>query len=289
VSRRDRALRACVLLAVLALLPARGPRAQSKGRDPIAPSRAFPVTYERPADPRLVPYLDAMVERQVLERISHALAFIRLPRPLRLVASQCDESNAWYDGSTRSVTFCYEYVRDLVEDARRMPPGTLAPVDAAAGAFVFLFLHEIGHALFDLLRVPVLGREEDAADQVAAFVLLRAGPDLTRRTLLAAAWMFRASADSLLPDESDYASDEEEYAGAVGDGRLPPERAEGCAEEYAQVEYAVRKTMAGGVDRKAFARLEAERARAHPAPDRGRRRPDPGEVPIHPGGPRAQP
>jgi len=27
-----------------------------------------------------------------------------------------------------------------------------------------LFLHELGHAVFDLLKIPVLGREEDAAD-----------------------------------------------------------------------------------------------------------------------------
>ncbi len=36
-----------------------------------------------------------------------------------------------------------------------------------AGPLLDTILHEVAHAMFDMLRVPVLGREEEAADQVA--------------------------------------------------------------------------------------------------------------------------
>ena len=43
-----------------------------------------------------------------------------------------------------------------------------------------MLLHEAGHAVSNLLRLPVLGREEDTADQIAAFIMLQFGPDIAR-------------------------------------------------------------------------------------------------------------
>src|SRR5439155_721153 len=82
----------------------------------------------------------------------------------------------------------------------RRRPNRTAPV----GAVVFVLLHEISHALFDRLRVPILGREEDAADQLAAFMLLRAGEGVARRVLVGAAWMYLHDAAGRMPDETDF-------------------------------------------------------------------------------------
>ena len=43
-----------------------------------------------------------------------------------------------------------------------------------------MLLHEGGHAISNLLRLPVLGREEDTADQIAAFVMLQFGREVAR-------------------------------------------------------------------------------------------------------------
>ena len=51
------------------------------------------------------------------------------------------------------------------------------------GPAIEAFLHEIGHALFNLLRVAILGREEDAADQVAAYLMLHLDKDIARQTV----------------------------------------------------------------------------------------------------------
>ena len=42
--------------------------------------------------------------------------------------------------------------------------------DAIVGGFVSTLLHETGHAIFHLLDIPIFGREEDAADAIAAYV-----------------------------------------------------------------------------------------------------------------------
>ena len=51
-----------------------------------------------------------------------------------------------------------------------------------------MFLHETGHAVFNMLQIPVLGREEDAADQFAAYLMLRLGKDEARRMILGSAY-----------------------------------------------------------------------------------------------------
>ena len=43
------------------------------------------------------------------------------------------------------------------------------------GALEFITLHEMGHALVDQLELPVLGRNEDAADLLAAYVSVKTG------------------------------------------------------------------------------------------------------------------
>ena len=37
---------------------------------------------------------------------------------------------------------------------------------------MFWTLHETGHAAFDIFQVPLFGREEDAADLFAAYIML---------------------------------------------------------------------------------------------------------------------
>jgi hypothetical protein len=41
------------------------------------------------------------------------------------------------------------------------------------GQLTFVVLHELGHALIDRHRIPFSGREEDTADQFAAYVIMK--------------------------------------------------------------------------------------------------------------------
>ncbi len=62
------------------------------------------------------------------------------------------------------------------------------------------FCTKAAHALFDLLRVPILGREEDAADQVSAFIMLQLGKEEARRLILGTAYAYKVEFEqSIVP------------------------------------------------------------------------------------------
>ena len=60
-------------------------------------------------------------------------------------------------------------------------------VEFVMGNMLFVLLHELGHATVQELRIPVLGREEDAADDFAILRLLKARSEMPHRVLVEAA------------------------------------------------------------------------------------------------------
>ena len=61
------------------------------------------------------------------------------------------------------------------------------------GAFVQQVLHEVAIATFDILEIPVWGRERDAADKLAGFIMMQFGRDVAHKVLVGAAWFFEVS------------------------------------------------------------------------------------------------
>ena len=95
-------------------------------------------------------------ERQVLEKFKEFLSPLRLPRALRLKLQGCDGvSNAWYGDD--AITVCYEYIDDILRNApEEKTPAGVTRADAIVGPTLEVFLHEVGHAVFDYLDVPIL-------------------------------------------------------------------------------------------------------------------------------------
>ena len=60
-------------------------------------------------------------------------------------------------------------------------------VEFVVGNTLFVLLHEMGHVLIAEMKLPVLGREEDAADTFAALAMLKVGTSFSQRVLAAAA------------------------------------------------------------------------------------------------------
>ena len=73
-------------------------------------------------------------------------------------------------------------------------PAGVTPIDAVEGPLFDSCLHEVSHALFDMLQVAVLGREEDAADQVSSFIILELGKEEARRLIGGVAYAFKTEA-----------------------------------------------------------------------------------------------
>jgi Putative metallopeptidase len=156
------------------------------------------VEYVLPKNSAHQPIYERLKQARALERIQTLLRPLRLPRPLLLKVSGCDgESNAWYDEGF--VTVCYEYLADILKNApENTLPSGITRQDAILGPFVDVFLHESGHAAFDLLKVPVLGGEEDAADFFSAYIMLQLGKEEARRIILGSAYQYKV--DVLNPD-----------------------------------------------------------------------------------------
>jgi len=68
-----------------------------------------------------------------------------------------------------------------------------------------------------------------------------------------------------------YGSDPEFFGDVVKKGRLPQERAEGCEEEWGQVNYAVKALLMGHVDAEAAARIRARYQKRWGEPVKGAR------------------
>ena len=213
------------------------------------------VTPENPSHQYIYTHLK---QRGALEKLQKILSPLRLPRTLQILLNDCDgDPDAFYDYDDTAITICYEYIEDLWE---KMPsettPSGIAPADTIVGPVFEASLHEVGHALFDMLDLPVLGREEDAADQVAAYILLQFGDAEARRLIDGTVHAYGSEARQADPCRSlkDYAnehgtpaqrafnlmciaygSNEKLYGYLVSKGYLPEKRAEFCVEEYEQV------------------------------------------------------
>ena len=239
------------------------------------------VVYAEPKEAQDAPLAQAMRQKQILEKAAEVVKTVRLPRTLTLKAESCGEPNAWYDPDTDIVTFCYELVREMVQRAGSADRMGLTQEQAVIGPFAFIVFHETAHAVFALLKVPILGREEDAADQVAAYTSLRLGDDFAEKMLRAAAFMYDQDARSRKVGEDDFAdvhgldrqryynvlciawgADPKRFAFAKELGKLPEDRAEGCADEYAQVKYAVAALIRKNVDQAEVARVKAKASRS---------------------------
>jgi hypothetical protein len=218
------------------------------------------IQYELPKNAEHQPIYDRLKQAHALELIARLLSPIRLPRPLLLKVSGCDGvSNAWYYEGV--VTVCYEYLaEDILQKLpeQRLPSG-VTPEDALLGPLLDVFLHETGHAVFDLLKVPVYGREEDAADRFSTYMLLQLPKEDAHRLILGSAYQYRSDVQKpqvSLPTTKfsnehgvpaqrfydllciAYGSDQKVFADVVDKGFLPKERAEGCDSEYEQAAYA---------------------------------------------------
>jgi hypothetical protein len=83
-----------------------------------------------------------------------------------------------YDPSTKTMTLSYGFVNFTAGVLKKNFP-ELRTADEEFGKQLaavdgFILVHEFGHAFVDAFELPVLGREEDAADAVATVFLTRA-------------------------------------------------------------------------------------------------------------------
>jgi Putative metallopeptidase len=259
------------IAAALALATADAVAARQAGIAPTPKPNSIDISYGKPESPNNQQIHQLLKERQALEKLRELLAPLRLPHRLLLQTRDCDGvSNAW--SNEESVTVCYEYLDEIWKNApEQTTPAGVAPIDALIGPFLDVFLHEAGHAVFAILKVPLFGREEDAADQFSTYILLRFEKDEARRLILGSAYQYKGDLSSptvtvtqqKFADEhgtpaqrffnllcTAYGADPKLFADVVQKGFLPEDRAVGCEREYAQVSHAFDALIGPHIDRR---------------------------------------
>jgi hypothetical protein len=231
-------------------------------------SNQVSVNYVPPKNPAHQQVYELLKERQSLEKFQELLSPFRLPWTLNISLTECDgEADAMYSDDT--ITICYEYIEDLRKymPAKTTPAG-IEPIDTLVGPFVDTVLHEFAHALFDYLDIPILGREEDAADQVSAYIYLNFGKDEARRLIMGTVYAYMLEVqDTDAPSMEEFAdehstseqrafnllciaygADPELFKGVPALGGLPQERVDICEEEYELISFAYQTLIGPHID-----------------------------------------
>jgi hypothetical protein len=226
------------------------------------------IEYLPPDNPHYRDIYELVKSRKALEKIQEIFSPVRLPMDLTVKTVDCGFPNAWYQRPT--LTICYEYLAEIraIAPLQTTPDG-LTRDDAIVGQFFYVVAHEMGHALFDQLDVPIFGRPEDAADGFATYMMLALGKKDARRLITGAAYSYRdylQSAKVTVPltafadDHSApmqryynllclaYGADERTFADFVNAELLPRQRSRGCKIEYAELDFAFQKSIRPHLD-----------------------------------------
>ena len=100
---------------------------------------------------------------------------ISLPRPVEITSGACQVQNAFFvpraANNVDTIVLCTELLALMAGEIRGLKLDENQAGIAFLSETLFVLLHEMGHSLISVLELPLLGQEEDAADQFAAYVM----------------------------------------------------------------------------------------------------------------------
>jgi hypothetical protein len=145
----------CLASQQVLLSPACKSATSSAAAQDVRPQRVKIEVYP-PKTPDLQEAYDVLTRSRWMDEAREFFGIFKLPQDITIFVRSCGMSNAWYVQGT--LTVCYEYLDDIIKS---IPPGDtpdgITPRDAARGQFVYTLTHEMGHALFDILDIPIWG------------------------------------------------------------------------------------------------------------------------------------
>jgi hypothetical protein len=190
--------------------------------------------------------------------VSALNAQLILPRPVSVRLIECGESNAYYDPEAVEIQMCLELMEDMASVLEGQFEDRAMEADALTGAWLGTLLHEVGHALVDVLDLPITGREEDVVDQLSAWMLISGGD--ADAVLGFAATYYTEQVEAEVADFAGvhalneqryynllcwaYGSDPESAAELTESWELPMQRAELCEQEFRQMDRAWSRLLA---------------------------------------------
>jgi hypothetical protein len=188
-----------------------------------------------------------------LRRWTAGLAFMALSGGLLWAGPPADDPDcaARLEAAVDAIA-THPRVKDVPRDKLK------ATTEFTVGNMLFVLLHEAGHGLISDLGLPVLGREEDAADQFATVTILEMKTEFTHRTLVnsAKSWLISDRRARDKGEVSTYydnhgldlqrayniiclmvGSDNEQFEDLANEVNLPDDRQETCVFDYSNAQW----------------------------------------------------
>ena len=281
------AMRVAVLLLASVAAAGAAPSGQS-GTDSSAIVSTAPPTknplvaieYVEPKSAQLREVYQRLEKLQVLQMLQEFLAPLKLPQKLVVKTDECNALQLAYK-SGQPVTICYELIRAIEVNAPganavRVGSYVMTKESIVAGGIISVLLNQVAYAVFDMFKIPVWGRQEDAADYVAALVMLEFPKDaeLIKASLVGTSWYLAQLGFAGLGDFRDVVRSSEAqrfynyacmaygaypggFAFLVENGNLPKDRANDCSTDYNKLRHAFRQTVMPHVDQEMLKRVRA--------------------------------
>jgi Putative metallopeptidase len=133
----------------------------------------FSVEYSAVRNPEFAQINEQFRQQRMLESIADDLnASIAIPENVVITFKECGQPNAFWNPRDKQIVMCYELMAQMSQDFSEVAKTREQLGEMVGGALTFAFIHELGHCLIDVLKLPSTGREEDAVDQLSTFVLV---------------------------------------------------------------------------------------------------------------------
>ena len=228
------------------------------------------VVYVPPSNPELSTIYYFAKRNGILEAASrNVMRNLKLVNPPKVQANACGKINAYYQPSSKTISVCYELLdlvfRSLPDDFKNgretynwfdgLRPSDEQIARFSSGLLDYVFFHEFGHALVDLLKLPVLGKEEDAADQVSLFLLLKQQSSVDN--LRGAVWFNKGARIFFSRNDTHswgpqrqvnvacwaFGGNAKEFAPLLKIAKVSNERAKQCRYEYLKIQSSVQALL----------------------------------------------
>ncbi len=160
------------------------------------PNKKVTVFYQIPTDTMHEIWYSTFKESKTLEVYAKMLedAFV-IKKNLKISLVECGEVNAFYNSENKELLICYELFADLMTKMSTYISDPDSLGDKIGKVSSFIIFHEIGHAMIDVLDIPLTGKEEDAADYFAFFMLGSDGDDFGVEVCKEGALFFKELSD----------------------------------------------------------------------------------------------
>lgn len=168
------------------------------------------------------------------------------------------EDGPLYDPTENQIHIPYDFITEVQQrfDKAEYQQSGVSIDEATQDALLHTLFHELAHALINIYELPIVGKEEDAADSLATFLLIELFEDGQEIAIIAADLFDLESRDRGILEDEDfwgehsldeqrffttlchvYGSAPDQYDSLIEVGYLSKDHTERCIEEYEQLTF----------------------------------------------------